>query len=136
MPGLTPRRVARLPHRTRRCAPLSDVRFRANRTLSRHRRMTESDPGCVKTLRGMTAPGILRLVVTFRAKKCRNLSSAQHYDQSDFVFTRPGSKREAAFFGLECAPDGGQFSGGVFDRLPGVAILVLRTASCGHAEDA
>jgi hypothetical protein len=23
--------------------------FRANRTLSRHRRMTESDPGCVKT---------------------------------------------------------------------------------------
>jgi len=42
--------------------------------------------GCVKTLRGMTAPGILRLVVTFRAKKCRNLSSAQHYDQIRFRF--------------------------------------------------
>ena len=45
-----------------------------------------SVPGCVKTLPGMTAPGILRLVVTFRAKKCRNLSSAQHYDQIRFCF--------------------------------------------------
>src|SRR5262249_13260590 len=27
----------------------SRVRFRANRTLSRHRRMTGRDPGCVKT---------------------------------------------------------------------------------------
>ena len=44
------------------------------------------DLGCVKTLRGMTAPRILRLVVTFRAKKCRNLSSAQHYDQIRFRF--------------------------------------------------
>jgi putative DNA primase/helicase len=34
----------------------------------------------------MTAPRILRLVVTFRAKKCRNLSSAQHYDQIRFRF--------------------------------------------------
>src|SRR5262249_26297483 len=42
--------------------------------------------GCVKTLRGMTAPGILRLVVTFRAKICRNLSSAQRYDQIRFRF--------------------------------------------------
>jgi hypothetical protein len=42
--------------------------------------------GCVKTLRGMTAPGILRLGVTFRAKKCRNLSFAQHYDQIRFRF--------------------------------------------------
>jgi hypothetical protein len=32
----------------------------------------------VKTLRGITAPGILRLVVTLRAKKCKNSSSAQH----------------------------------------------------------
>jgi hypothetical protein len=30
----------------------------------------------VKTLRGITAPGILRLVVTLRAKKCKNTSSA------------------------------------------------------------
>ena len=29
---------------------------------------------------------------------------------------------------LECALDGGQFSSGVFDRLLGVAILVLRGA--------
>jgi len=33
-----------VPHGTRRCAPFSRVRFRANRTLNRHRRMTESDP--------------------------------------------------------------------------------------------
>jgi len=36
------------------------------------------DPGCVKTLRGMTAPEILRPVVMCRAKKCKNLSSARH----------------------------------------------------------
>ncbi len=36
------------------------------------------DPGCVKTLSGMTAPGILRPVVRCRAKKCNNLSSARH----------------------------------------------------------
>ena len=36
------------------------------------------DPGCVKTLSGMTAPGILRPVVRCRAKKCKNLSSARH----------------------------------------------------------
>ena len=30
----------------------------------------DQDPGHVKTLRGITAPGILRLVVTIRAKKC------------------------------------------------------------------
>jgi hypothetical protein len=33
-----------VPHSTRCCAPFSRVRFRANRTLNRHRRMTESDP--------------------------------------------------------------------------------------------
>jgi hypothetical protein len=49
-------------------------------------RSDENDPGCVKTLRGMTAPGILRLVVTFRAKKRKNLSSARHYDQISFRF--------------------------------------------------
>jgi hypothetical protein len=39
------------------------------------------DPGCVKTLRGMIAPEILRRVVMRRAKKRKNLSSARHYDQ-------------------------------------------------------
>ena len=44
------------------------------------------DPGCVKTLRGMIAPEILRRVVMFRAKKCRNSSSARHDDQIRFRF--------------------------------------------------
>jgi hypothetical protein len=48
--------------------------------------MTESDPGYVKTLRGITAPKILRLVVTLRAKKCKNSSFALHYDQIRFRF--------------------------------------------------
>jgi hypothetical protein len=43
-------------------------------------------PGRVKTLRGITAPGILRLVVTLRAKKCKNSSSAQRYNQIRFRF--------------------------------------------------
>src|SRR5262249_20811445 len=38
-------------------------------------------PGCVKTLRGTTAPAILRLVVTLSAKKRKNSSSARRYDQ-------------------------------------------------------
>jgi hypothetical protein len=46
----------------------------------------ELDPGRVKTLRGITAPGILRLVVTLRAKKCKNSSSAQRYNQIRFRF--------------------------------------------------
>src|SRR6516165_2543001 len=50
------------------------------------RRSDAFDPGCVKTLRGMIAPEILRRVVTFRAKKCRNLFSARHYDQIRFRF--------------------------------------------------
>jgi len=42
--------------------------------------------GCVKTLRGKTAPGISRLVVTLRGKKRKNSSSARHYDQISFRF--------------------------------------------------
>src|SRR5262249_47560394 len=44
------------------------------------------DPGCVKTLRGITAPGILSPLVMRRAKKRKNLSSARHYDQIRFRF--------------------------------------------------
>ena len=44
------------------------------------------DPGCVKTLRGITAPGILGSTVMRRAKKRKNLSSARHYDQIRFRF--------------------------------------------------
>src|SRR5258705_8371420 len=43
-------------------------------------------PGCVKTLRGITAPRILRLVVALRAKKRKNSSFARHYDQIRFRF--------------------------------------------------
>jgi hypothetical protein len=38
-------------------------------------------PACVKTLEGIGAPQILRLVVTRRAKKRRNSFSAREYDQ-------------------------------------------------------
>src|SRR6516225_8360838 len=44
------------------------------------------DPACVKTLRGITAPGILRLLVTLRSKKRKNPCSARHYDQISFRF--------------------------------------------------
>jgi hypothetical protein len=37
-----------------------------------------NDPGCVKTLSGIAAPGILNPVVMRRAKKRKNLSSARH----------------------------------------------------------
>jgi hypothetical protein len=43
-----------------------------------------AEPGitpCVKTLRGITAPGILEPMVIRRLKKRKNLSSARHYDQ-------------------------------------------------------
>ena len=41
---------------------------------------------CVKTLRGITAPGFLGPTVMRRAKKRKNLSSARHYDQIRFRF--------------------------------------------------
>jgi hypothetical protein len=48
--------------------------------------LVANDPGCVKTLRGIIAPGILGPTVTRRAKKRKNLSSGQHYDQIGFRF--------------------------------------------------
>ena len=48
--------------------------------------MSPFDPGCVKTLRGITVPGILGPVVMRRAKKHKNLSSARHDDQIGFRF--------------------------------------------------
>ena len=48
--------------------------------------MSPIDPGCVKTLRGIIAPGILRSVVMWTAKKRKNLSSDRHYDQIRFRF--------------------------------------------------
>jgi hypothetical protein len=48
------------------------------------------DLGCVKTLHGMTAPGILRLVVTFREKNAEICPPLSITTKLDFVFTRPG----------------------------------------------
>src|SRR2546423_14895701 len=48
--------------------------------------MVAFGPGCVKTLGGITAPGILGSTVMRRAKKRKNLSSARHYDQIRFRF--------------------------------------------------
>jgi hypothetical protein len=56
----------------------------------------ESDPGCVKTLRGMTAPRISRLVVALRAKKAKIRPSLGITTKSDFVFTQPRPKAAVA----------------------------------------
>ncbi len=53
---------------------------------ARSAKLIANDPGCVKTLGGMTAPGILGSTVMRRAKKRKNLSSARHYDQIRFRF--------------------------------------------------
>jgi hypothetical protein len=53
----------------------------------------ENDPGCVKTLRGIIAPGILVSTVMRRAKKRKNLSSARHYDQMRFRFHTTKTQR-------------------------------------------
>src|SRR5215831_20464989 len=68
--------------------------------------MTESDPGCVKTLRGITAPGIFGPMVMRRAKKRKNLSSARHYDQIRFRFHTWGNSGLKPYSGF-----GNQLSG-------------------------
>src|SRR6266403_1429735 len=59
------------------------------------------DPGRVKTLRGITAPGILGSTVMRRAKKRKNLSSARHYDQIRFRFHTWGNSGHRAIPTLE-----------------------------------
>ena len=56
------------------------------RHMSRLTLTSAFELGCVKTLRGITAPGILGSTVTRRVKKRKNLSSARHYDQIRFRF--------------------------------------------------
>ena len=67
-----------------------DAKLHAEEAAERERRyladVAAVEPGRVKTLRGITAPGILRLVVTLRAKKCKNSSSTQRYNQIRFRF--------------------------------------------------
>jgi len=87
------------PQRHFRATP--DVgRFRTEADINRQARTAASvadDPGCVKTLRGITAPGILGSTVTRRVKKRKNLSSARHYDQIRFRFhTAKTHKRRGA----------------------------------------
>jgi len=76
------------------------VRPAAHRRPSEAIATAESDPGCVKTRRGITAPRILRLVVILRAKKHKNSSSAQHYDQIGFRFHTAYPYRTQRPFGL------------------------------------
>jgi hypothetical protein len=59
---------------------------RPNACNSLPEQMCLPGPGCVKTRRGITAPGILRLVVMPGAKKRKNSSSARCYDQIRFRF--------------------------------------------------
>ena len=66
-----------------------DVSFRRGVEVGRAAEFAasvENDPGCVKTLRGITAPGILGSTVMRRAKNRKNLSSARRYDQIRFRF--------------------------------------------------
>ena len=67
----------------------TDVSFRGEADVDRAAEFAASvanDLGCLKTLRGITAPGILGSTVTRRVKKRKNLSSARHYDQIRFRF--------------------------------------------------
>src|SRR5882757_5928370 len=57
------------------------------------------DPGCVKTLRGITAPGILGSTVMRRAKKRKNWSSARRYDQIRFRFHTWGNSGIEPYLG-------------------------------------
>ena len=69
--------------------------------------MAAQGPGCVKTLRGITAPGILRLVVTLRAKKRKNSSSDRCCDQIRFLFTQPGSEAGVPITSPACLDSAG-----------------------------
>ena len=59
-------------------------------------------PGCVKTRRGITTPGILSPVVMRRAKKHKNSSSARHYDQIRFRFHTAWAHRYRTELSNEC----------------------------------
>jgi hypothetical protein len=66
--------------------PLTEVHWPSARVAGDAISTPAFDPGCVKTLRGITAPGILRLVVTLRAKKTQKfiLRSALRPNQISF----------------------------------------------------
>ena len=60
------------------------------RPLKRADRIDANDPGCVKTLRGIIAPGILGSVVMWRAKNGKICLPLGITTKSDFVFTHMG----------------------------------------------
>jgi hypothetical protein len=70
--------------RFNRDLPTSVVRVRAD--IRRSRSNGANDPGCVKTLGGIIAPGILGSVAMRRAKKRKKLPCARHYDEIRFRF--------------------------------------------------
>jgi hypothetical protein len=55
-------------------------------------RSSARDPGCVKTLSGISAPVILSPVVTRRARKRKISDSARHYNQISFCFRTPKTR--------------------------------------------
>src|SRR5215468_10152191 len=55
-------------------------------------RSVANDPGCVKTLRGITAPGILSPTIVRRAKKAKIRLPLGITTKSDFVFAQPRPK--------------------------------------------
>src|SRR5262249_7963912 len=120
--------------------------------------MTGDDPGCVKTLRGITAPEILGSVAMRRATKRKNLSSAPRYDEIRFRFhttkTHSGHKlgrnpalQQSPGIGMMCYPSGrkrGHGAGGgalmlgtgcrAFFALFGGMALILATAATAAAQ--
>src|SRR5437588_11121265 len=78
-----------MPQHVRSWWKLTFARWIASRVL---------DHGCVKTLRGITAPGILGSTVMRRAKKRKNLSSARRYDQIRFRFHTTKNQSAASIF--------------------------------------
>src|ERR1700723_1441500 len=83
------------------------VRFRGEANMIRRTKSggsVENDPGCVKTLGGITAPEILGSTVMRRAKKRKNLSSARHYDQIRFCFHTTKTHNRRCFARLPAQP--------------------------------
>ena len=54
-----------------------------------YRKRVAIDPGCVKTLRGITVPGILGSVVMRRARNIKICLLLGMTTKSDFVFAQP-----------------------------------------------
>jgi len=73
------------------------------RPLKRADRIDANDPGCVKTLRGIIAPGILGSVVMWRAKNGKICLPLGITTKSDFVFAQPRPMSE-----VECAAQQGK----------------------------